>query len=340
MHLMEQVRIVRWGIFLSLFLLLTVKFVAGQSLSSPSSSFAEQTSYPVFAVKDFIYYFSGDKGHKSGALKATSAGSLVTFTWEKFNQVSGTFSFWTNETGPSSAITGLDNGCYRVSFREDGVDYLFRAWIMNGWIEVATAISESNCQFFKLQGNATGSDYLYYDLSSRQPVTINSGYKFIWYSENVAVATIQNPAINNPPTKNSVYRLEVTDRAGCMQSSQVTYVSIVTKAKFSWKANQELSAQFTIPEAPLEVKFTNESENGDADKFEWHLYKEKSKIEEAPRGLRPEKWRPQTASAIQPAAKETGWPAPRGVLPKSQTEGEPRSDIELRDRPVRSSRRG
>lgn len=273
---MKHVRIVRLGFFLSLFLLFSVKFAAGQSLVAPSASFAEPTSYPVFAGKDFIYYFCGADGHQSGALKANSAGSQVTFTWDKFNPTTGTFSFFTNETAMSSTLSALGNGCYRVSFRENGVDYLYRAWIMNGWIDATAAVSESNCQFLKLQGSATGSNYVYYDLSTNQSVTINPGYKYIWSSENSPVSTIQNPVIYSPPTKNSIYSLEVTDRAGCMQSSQVTYESIVTKAKFSWKADQELSSQFTIPEAPVEVKFTNESENGDADKFEWFLYKDKA----------------------------------------------------------------
>ena len=84
---MKHVRIVWLGIILSFFLLFSTKFVAGQSLSSPSASFSEQTSYPVFTGKDFIYYFCGANGHLSGTLKATSAGSLVTFTWEKFKEI-------------------------------------------------------------------------------------------------------------------------------------------------------------------------------------------------------------------------------------------------------------
>ncbi|MCX6238084.1 MAG: gliding motility-associated C-terminal domain-containing protein [Bacteroidia bacterium] len=277
---MEQVRIVRRGFFLLIFLLLSVEFVAGQSLVSTSASFSEKTSYPVFTGNDFIYYFCGTNGQLSGSLKASSSGSQVTFTWEKYNPVTGSFSFFSNETGTSSVLTGLDNGCYRVSFRENGVDRLFRAWIMNGWVVPTSVISESNCQYFKLQGGVTGSNYVYYDLSSRQVVTLDPGYKYIWYTDNIPGMTIPNPIIYGPPTKNSVCRLEVTDRAGCMQSSQVNYVSIVTKAKFSWKPDQVLNPQFTTPEAPLEVKFTNESENGDPDKFEWFLFKEKSKIEQ------------------------------------------------------------
>ena len=277
---MEHVRIIRLRLFISLFLLLSVKFVTGQSLVSTSASFSEQTAYPVFTGKDFIYYFCGANGHQSGSLKASSTGLSVTFSWEKFNPTSGSFSFFSNETGMSSVLTGLDNGCYRVGFRENGVDYLYRAWIMNTWTETTATISDSNCQSFKLQGGVAGPDYKYYDLSSLLPISLDPGYKYNWFKDNDPIATIKNLEIYEPPTKNSAYRFEVTDRAGCMQSSQVTYVSIVTKAKFSWKPTQAQNPEFTNPEAPLEVKFTNESENGDNDKYEWFLFKEKSKIEQ------------------------------------------------------------
>lgn len=276
---MEHGRLVRWGIFLSAFLMLSALNLQGQSLQSTSASFAEQTSYVQFPGKDFIYYFCGIKGHQSGSLTASSSGGSVTFSWEKFDPVTGMFNFYSNETGVSSSVTGLANGCYRVSFRENGVDYIFRAWIMNAWIEVTTSVSESNCQYFKLEGNASGSDYSYYDLSSKELLILNPGYKYIWFSENKPISTEQHPVIINPPAVNTDYRLEITDRAGCMQSAMVTYQSIVAKAKFSWTTDQKSNPQFSIPEAPLEVKFVNESENGDPDKFEWLLLKEKSQIE-------------------------------------------------------------
>jgi len=276
---MEHGRIVSKGIFMSIFLLLSVINLNGQSLGSTSASFAEPTAYPQFPGKDFIYYFCGTNGHQNGSLKAMSSSLPVTFTWEKYNPVAGSFSFYSNETGLSSVLTGLSNGCYRVSFRENGVDYLFRAWIMNTWIEPSTSISDSNCQSFRLNGNAEGPGYTYYDLLSKELLSLNPGYKYIWLSENKQVATVQNPVISNPPARNTDYRLEVTDRAGCMQFAQVTYQSIVAKAKFSWTTDQKSKPSFTLPEAPLEVKFINESENGDPDKFEWLLLKEKSQIE-------------------------------------------------------------
>jgi len=277
---MEHARIVRWGFVMSIFLLFSANIAAGQSLASPTASFSEQTSYPAFPSKDLIYYFCGSNGHQSGALKAASKSASVTFNWEKFNPVTGIFDFYSNETGLTSTLTGLSNGCYRVSFRENGIDYSYRAWIMNGWIVPSASISESNCQSFKLLGSATGAVYQYFDLSTRQPVTLVPGYKFIWSSENIPVASIQNPVINQPPAKNTDYRLEVTDRAGCMQSNTVTYQSIVANAKFSWKTDQKSDPGFSNYQAPLEVNFVNESENGDPDKYEWFLFKEKTQIEQ------------------------------------------------------------
>ena len=275
---MNYARIVRLGIISSIFFLFSAEFLSGQSLGSISASFSEQTSYPVFTGKDFIYYYCGSNGHQSGALKANSSGTSVTFKWEKYSDTSG-FIFFSNETGVSSTITGLANGCYRVSFRDNGVDYIFRAWIINTWIAPAATITDSNCQSFKLLGSVTGSKYFYSDLATNQTVTINPGYKYVWYADNLPISTIQNPLILSPPTKNTDYRFEVTDRAGCMESSSVTYQSIVTKAKFSWKTDQKSDNQFAIPEAPLTVQFVNESENADPDKYEWMLFKEKSEID-------------------------------------------------------------
>ena len=277
---MELTRFVRFGLFLSILLVFSGNFVAGQSLKSPTSSFSESTAYLVFSGKDSIFYFCGVKDNQSGSLKAASSGQTVTFIWEKFNPVSGNFSFISNETAVSSVLNNLTNGCYRVSFRENGVDYILRAWVMNSWVESAGSVTTSNCEYFQLHGSATGSDFIYYDLSSRQAISLDPSYKYVWYSEGLPFAAIQDPQVYDPPAKNTAYMLKVTNRAHCVVSTNVTYVSIVTKAKFSWTTTQKSDPEFTNPQAPLDVKFVNESENGDSGKYEWFLFKEKSQIEE------------------------------------------------------------
>ena len=277
---MEHTRILRLGLFLLIPIVFSVNFVAGQSLKSPTSSLSEPTAYPVFSGKDSIYYFCGIKDHQSGTLKAASSGQTVTFVWEKFNPVSGNFSFLSNETSISSVLNNLSDGCYRVSFRENGVNYILRAWVMNSWVVSTASVTDSNCDYFQLHGSATGSGFIYYDLSSNQSVSLDAAYKYTWYSEGLPFAAVQNPIVNDPPPRNTVYKLTITNRAHCNASVNVTYESIVTKAKFSWTTTQKADPEYTNPQAPLEVKFVNESENGDSGKYEWFLFKEKSQIEE------------------------------------------------------------
>src|SRR5664279_677128 len=76
--------------------------VVGQSLIAPTASFSEQTSYPVFPQNDKIYYFCGQSGQQNAQLRAQSSGPSVTFTWEKFNPITGAFDFIVNETAAVS----------------------------------------------------------------------------------------------------------------------------------------------------------------------------------------------------------------------------------------------
>lgn len=253
--------------------------IKAQSLSAQTASFSEMTSYPVFTPNDRIYYFCGAGEHQSGSLKAESSGPLVTFTWEKYNPASSSFDFVFSENAVSSSLTGLADGGYRVRFNESGNDYIFRAWVINSWIQSTAAINESNCESFQLQGSAIGPEYRYYDLSSKQPVSINAGYQYTWLTDNKIIASIQNFTISPPPSKNTMYRLEVTDRTGCSHFNDITYESIVAKSQFSWSTGQKADPQFSNPEAPVKIEFHNESENADADKYEWYLYKSREDID-------------------------------------------------------------
>ncbi len=250
-----------------------------QSLTSGSASYTEQTSYPVFSPNDPIFYFCGTEGHQSGSLTASSAGTTVTFSWEKYNPVSNNFEFLVSETAAQSTQTSLADGCYRVSFTENGNLNQFRAWVFNGWLNPSAEITESSCEYFKLNASATGANYTYYDLSSGQAILLNSSFRYVWFNGSSLFAAIQNPFVNEPPAKDTKYKVEVTDRAGCMQSSEVTYQSIVPKAQFSWTVAQEGDNQYLYPEAPAEIHFQDESENADRDKYEWYLFRDKKLID-------------------------------------------------------------
>lgn len=261
------------------FLFFFNKGIKAQSLSATTASFTEMTNYPVFTPNDRIYYFCGAEGHQDGSLKAESSGQAVTFTWEKYNPASGNFDFILSENAVSSSLTGLADGGYRVRFNESGRDYVFRAWVINSWIKAAGAVAESNCESFQLHGLASGPQYRYYDLSSKQPVTINPAYQYSWLTDNKIIASIQDYMVSPPPSKNTNYRLEVNDRTGCNHFYDLTYESIVAKSSFSWSTDQKADPQFSNPEAPVKIEFHNESENADVDKYEWYLYKSREDIE-------------------------------------------------------------
>jgi gliding motility-associated-like protein len=277
---MENARFLKIAALILSFFFVYCSQSAAQSLTAPSSSFSEPTVYPVFLQNDRIYYFCGLQGQLNAGLKAQSSGQTVTFIWDKFNPSTGNFDFISNDTGTSSTLSGLADGCYRVRFTDSGTDYVFRAWVFNGWIQPSASVSESSCQSFRLNGSATGAVYQYYDLSTGQLVQMNPGYKYIWLVDNKQFATVQNPVIIPPPSKNTDYTLEVTDRAGCMQSTSITYESIVPKAMFTWTTDQKKDPQYVYPEAPVAIQFQNQSENADPDKYEWFLFKDKAVIDQ------------------------------------------------------------
>ena len=264
------------GAFL-LLLLAQVSF--SQSLTSGSANSTEQTAYPTFTPNDPIYYFCGNQGDQNGSLTASTASASVTFTWEKWNSVTRSFDFLATENGTSSIRNNLGDGCYRVTFTEGSNNYQFRAWVFNSWIEPVAQIANSDCNTFTLNGTATSAAYTYSDLTSGQPVALNSSLRYFWFEGTSPLGTVPNFNVSPPPSKNSSYKVEVTDRSGCMKSAEVIYQSIVPKAQFSWTANQKTDAQYAYPEAPAEIQFNDESENGDRDKYEWFIYKEKTAIE-------------------------------------------------------------
>lgn len=271
------------NIISALFFLVLMNLLPGklqaQSLASGNANFNETTTYPTFPGNDPIYYFCTQEGINTGSLIAKSAGSSVSFLWEKFDPATQKFVGFSNETGVSSALNRLADGCYRVSFSENGVNFVYRAWILNGWSKAVASVAESTCTQLRLSSAVTGANYQYFDLASGKAVSLNAGYRYRWFIGTLLVSSTQNPVILQPPSKNTVYRVEITDRAGCMKSAEVDYFSPIPLAKFSWSTPQANDPQYSFPQAPANIDFKNLSENSDPDKYEWFLFKDKTILE-------------------------------------------------------------
>jgi len=269
--------------FLFFIFFVSVLLIPGFSsaqISAPGASGSDKTSYPVFNETDSIFVFCASaEGAANGVLRAnTDLTGTKTFLWEKYNQGSAAFEFHFSESkeGQFSEISGLTDGCYRVTITQGEKTYIERAWVFNDWFTSGASVSESNCDWFKLTGEYTTGDLKYYDLTNNTELLVNKNVKVQWKKGSENVATVLSPQVFDPPTMDTEYTFSVYDKFSCQSAAIVTYISVVTKASFSIDKQSG--------EAPLIVTFTNNSENGTPGQYEWFFFRDLDKIKEESQG--------------------------------------------------------
>ena len=260
----------RYKLLGRLLFLISVFFipVAGFSQITSNAAAVVPTEYSS-GPQDNIHVFCGAKGELNASLTASlPAGETGSFEWQKYNVQSGTFDFFSSDLSgnATSTISNLADGCYRVKETIASGDKLYTAWVFNNYIEATAEIPESDCTSFTLKGTFDTPIFTYIDLPTGQVKDLVKNIQVKWTEGSVLVSSVITSKIYTPPTKDTNYALEVTDRFGCIAKAEVLYKSIVTKALFSVSIDKG--------EAPLEVTFTNESENGDPGKFEWFIFRD------------------------------------------------------------------
>jgi len=240
-----------------------------QAQISSNADAVTSTQYSGGLTQDQIFIFCADKGETKASLTAT--GSLIgtiNYEWQKYDSVSGIFQTYISQSdgGSSSSITSLEDGGYRVIISNGTKTETYTAWVFNNYYEVSAEITESNCEYFTLNGNYESPTLTYYDLNSNQPLEVSKTIGIKWKNGDETVSSMLSPSVYDPPTSDTKYTLNITDNFGCSGQADVTYNSIVTEAAFSVSESEG--------EAPLKVTFTNESENGTSGKYEWFFYKD------------------------------------------------------------------
>lgn len=258
---------------LFLFLLLNTGIGVAQ-ISSPDADGVDITFYPTFTETDSIFIFCTEDSTANVASLRTSSSlsGTKTFLWEQYDSASGDFVFYFSENrdDTESRIDNLTDGCYRVTITQGGDTRIHRAWVFNNWSYAQGEVTDSDCEGFSLNGNFSTADLVYYDLVDNSPVEVYKDTQVRWMEGEVKIASTTNMQIFDPPTEDTEYTFEVYDKFDCTGSTEVIYESIVTKAAFSVNPGNG--------EAPLEVTFNNESENGDPGLFEWFLFRDLDEI--------------------------------------------------------------
>lgn len=240
-----------------------------------------QTEY-ASGTQDNIYIFCGNKDDAKGILIASyPQGETGNFEWLKYNSSTGNFDPYLSDmaNNQTSSIANLTDGCYRVRITLASGPRTYTAWVFNNYMNATAQITDSDCNSFTLQGAVEAPNLNYVDLTNGQNKTINRQISVKWMDGSVGLSTFATFKNVDPPAKNTTYNLVATDRFGCTAETEIEYVSIVTKASFSYTLEgQQKKSDPNKTEAPLTVTFTNTSENGDAGKYEWYFFKDLSLI--------------------------------------------------------------
>lgn len=224
-------------------------------------------------AQDQVHIFCGQKGELNAALIANSTNNEpASFEWQKYNPLTGNFDFRSTESSgnTTSSISGLEDGGYRVKVTSTSGEKTYTAWVFNNYIEAKAEITDPDCNSLTLKGSFDTPKLIYTDLPTGQSKELSKDIQVRWMDAEVVVSRVLVSKVFDPPTKDTDYTLEVTDRFGCIAKTDVQYRSIVTKALFTVSVDKG--------EAPLEVTFNNESENGDPGKFEWFIFRDLDEI--------------------------------------------------------------
>jgi len=266
------------------FLLISYFILSAEAGFSQITSTADAVVPTEYSIQDNIHIFCGEKSELSASLIASyPQGETGSFEWQKYNSKIGDFDPFPGGgvIAGTSTISNLADGCYRVKISPASGAKTYTAWVFNNYILPIAEIPQSDCTSFTLKGTFDTPALTYIDPSTGKSYELSKDIKVKWSYDGGVVSSVVSSQVFDPPTKNTIYTFEVTDRFGCVGKADVQYNSIVTKASFTYKLEgQEKKSDPSKIEVPLTVTFTNTSENGDAGKYEWYFYKDLQKIKD------------------------------------------------------------
>lgn len=238
------------------------EILSGQILSRDnSSSFTSKNGVdPVYIFNDVNRVGIGDL-----YISETEATEII---WSKYNPTSNSYS-QIGSTGDNLSISNLGSGLYQIQYKVNNTQYQFYADVVNSWLEITATITESTCEYFRIEQEVSDqSEFSYIDRSTLSSVEIDRNFQF-------RVTSLESSYSGNeyynyePPAEDTEYTYQVTDEVSKSSAEHtVLYNSIVPKADGDWNSDQENDSQL---EAPALITFENLSINSTS--VSWFLYK-------------------------------------------------------------------
>lgn len=265
-------------------------------ITSVTADFFESTAY---SDSDFVFVFCADT-EDVGQLRASDSTNTGSFDyiWYKFDESTNDFTtvltgFTINNDSTNSTINNLGNGGYKAVLSKGAEKQEYIAWVYNN-NDLSVEVSlhpDNDCDFLALATDPYyhttqyfDAPFSYYNIVEDTWIVLkNKINKYEWTaspelesfnSYNGPYTSIGEDPLDNDselPTENTLFTVVVTDRFGCSVEDNIEYTAIETDADFSWttidyKTEEILetgnSESDLLGPAPLKVKFTNESLNG------------------------------------------------------------------------------
>ena len=262
-------------------------------VSSPRADAGKQISYNSYTGNDKVFVFYSSPGETvTGSLRTDypQAGNYD-FNWSKYDTLLNSWGpvFFSDAGVPFSEVENLEEGGYRIRVTNGaGVDTTYYAWLFidNFLVDVEETADgrikpfKYTCDFLILNGYIYPDVFYYYDPITNEKIELPNGYSFLWTSDNDELIIPNDDRVLNPnttyrpPVVDTWYILTATDSFGMVDRDSVFYETIHVRSEFSFEFyDKEETNEYVEPpdpaeeDAPLMVRFTNESVNGFS--FEW-----------------------------------------------------------------------
>ncbi|MFW5645396.1 MAG: gliding motility-associated C-terminal domain-containing protein [Bacteroidota bacterium] len=262
-------------------------------IGSPDADAEKEITYTLYPGSDkvFVYYsYPGENVTATLRADAPQAGNF-NFEWSKYNPGDNNWdaSFRLDTQVAFSNVSGLTEGGYRVHVtNEAGVDTFYYGWVFMNDFRVDLEETEDGrvktgkyfCNYLILNGSVSVDSFFYYDPLSHDSIKLVNDYSFLWTSDDpdfvipMPDRNVNTKSISNPPVVDTWFILTAVDSFGMEDVDSVFYETIEVKAEFNYEFFDKADTEaFVSPpagnedDAPLEVRFTNQSVNGYS--FEW-----------------------------------------------------------------------
>jgi len=235
---------------LILVMIILVVPAAGQ-IFSPEASDSFGAAYNAAGGTDkvFVYNLEKYKQRRTVSVVAVSDDRLAgwNFDWaiydpnaDTYLPIPGTTTGWSSVLDTVSVTSG-----YQVTMTKGSVSTVYRVWLIFNDFQVTITNKDAenklqfgyyNCSSLDLRSDTTAFPSYYYNPVTGNRIKIVNNYTIRWTTDNPEAVTPPSKLItrvSTPPSEDTWYKVNVTDRFKLLRTDSVFYESIQSQAKMS-----------------------------------------------------------------------------------------------------------